>query len=189
MNGGGPFTRYSLAGWVFVVVTLASLAFSNNQGPWRTLTASISAGGDKSSAAVLTAVLGIIAGLSAPPAVGYVLTRATSLTEWVIGQNAEHHAIFYSRASQPLIDWERERMTQVLASQSCVLAGIAAVLFVGVAFGAWACWVIVVTAILAALLELDARYSDRQRRKMLNYWHDHRAEFFESALARRLRER
>ena len=193
MDGSGPFTRYSLAGWVFVVEALASLAFSGNQTPWRLLTASISAGASNPSSGFITAALGVVAGLSAPPAIGYVLTRAVaapferwkayrgasqaekSLRDYSCGE-AERQAVFYSEASQSLIDWERARMTSVFASCSCLLAGISGVLFAGVVFGAWAGWVILISAVFAVLLLVDARYLDDQRSRVLKYWATHRDE-------------
>ncbi|MDQ6899692.1 MAG: hypothetical protein M3072_09310 [Candidatus Dormibacteraeota bacterium] len=185
MNGGGLFTRYSLAGWVFVVVTLASLAFSSNQGKWQSITNLITAGGGSSAAAIATAALGVVAGVSAPPAVGYVLTRAVAavddarrvLTEgrpaWIKQgweKAGKRHALFYSEASQGLINWQEERSTITNASYSCVLAGSAAVLLTGFVLQTWAPGVAAVVVIFAALLIGDALFNHFQREAALEYW-------------------
>jgi hypothetical protein len=178
MNAGGPFTRYSLAGWIFVVVTLASLAFSENQDPWRRVIASITAGGSNSAPSILAAVLGVIAGLSAPPAIGYVLTRAAAAgddvrrfftEDW--DEAANRHALLYAKASQGLIDWQEERSTLTNASYSCILAGFAAILFAGFVLRAWAVWVVVIVVIFGVQLFLDAIFTHAQREAALNCWH------------------
>jgi hypothetical protein len=80
MNAGGPFVRYSMAGWVFLIVLAASVALSANQIPWKAFTLWLSHPATASEAlgSIAAAAFGIIAGVSAPPALGYVLTRAAA---------------------------------------------------------------------------------------------------------------
>lgn len=80
MNGGGQFTRYSMAGWMFLVVLLASIALSPNQAPWKMLLGWLSGGPSTSQAvgSIAAAAFGIIAGATAPPALGYVLARTAA---------------------------------------------------------------------------------------------------------------
>jgi hypothetical protein len=181
MDVAGSLARYSMAGWAFLVVLLASVAFSPNQHAWIALTTWLSAAGaNQAASGVAAAAFGVVAGLSAPPALGYVLARsgAAIMEYWHTysryrnkpQEQAHRHAVFYSRAAQNLIAWQEERTTQVYASVSCALAGIAAVGVAVVVYGAPAPGVILVTAILALLLIGDATYQDVQRGDVVDAW-------------------
>jgi hypothetical protein len=78
MNTGGPFVRYSMAGWVFLIVLVASVALSPNPAPWMSFTSALTraAAANQAVGSIAAVAFGIVAGLSAPPALGYVLTRA-----------------------------------------------------------------------------------------------------------------
>jgi hypothetical protein len=79
MDTSGPFVRYSMAGWVFLIVLLASVALSPNQTRWAALTTWVVQGtANQTLGSIAAAAFGIIAGVSAPPALGYVLTRAAA---------------------------------------------------------------------------------------------------------------
>jgi hypothetical protein len=68
-----------MAGWVFLIVLLASVALSPNQTRWTALTTwVVHATANQALGNIAAAAFGIIAGVSAPPAMGYVLTRAAA---------------------------------------------------------------------------------------------------------------
>jgi hypothetical protein len=184
MNPSESFARYSMAGWVFVVVLVASLAFSSDQHAWTALTKWLSgvAATNQAASGIAVAAFGIIAGVSAPPALGYVLARAAAglfenlnfyVCHWHDHAELDRvHAIFYSRAAQNLITWRDGRTMQVYASLSCALAGIAACLVAASAYHAWSFGVPATTAILAVFLIADALYDNRQRSAVVKEWQE-----------------
>ncbi len=178
---GGIFSRYTMAGWTFLAVLIASMWQSNSR-QWQDLNSLLVA---KEGTAFPIAIFAAIVGLSAPPALGFVLTTvAVAIWDAVdtrLGQlfrndreiNSRHPAgerpsadispeelrvRFYSSANERLVAWRLRRQTQAYAAFS---SGLAIVLALVVAtylgFGhpiVWiACAPIVVALSWAALRE------------------------------------
>lgn len=177
MNGAGPFARYSMAGWVLLVVLLASIAFSPDQTAFNALKQFlVNSATTATVSGVITAAFGLIFGVSAPPAVGYVLARSASVTLELIARNwhwegwskrptrrrvsagdlGRIHAEFYSRAPDQLIAWWHDRSDQVGASSSCALAALSGLLIAGFVYHAWSPWIWPVVILISAALIADA---------------------------------
>src|SRR5688500_11468663 len=118
----GLFSRFAMAGWVFMVVFVASLWHSNSPA-WTNVSGLLL---NKDVSAVPLAAFGAIVGLSAPPALGFVLmTLATSLYRLVpldrmIRRRAvtevderQLRVLFYSLAGEGLV--QRRQVYMALA--------------------------------------------------------------------------
>ena len=70
-------SRIAMVGWVFLVVFIGSL-WSTNSEPWQKLLGFLQ---DKDRSAFAIAVLSVLVGIGAPPALGFLLEES-SLFFW-----------------------------------------------------------------------------------------------------------
>lgn len=148
------YTRIAMAGWIFMAVVLGSL-WSINSPLWIELVQLT----QKDTGTITVVIFGAIIGIGAPPALGFLLERLSSMIlsllkanmwnypstvifgkafdevfeeEKVINKKsgaAAFHVFFYTFADSKLLNWARRRRTQMYASLTSALSIVFALFF------------------------------------------------------------
>jgi hypothetical protein len=188
------FSRIAMAGWIFLAVLVGSI-WSTNSAAWQGLLALLQ---NKDSSSLALGVAGVIVGIGAPPALGFLLERAvTLLLIWLKRSPtvypkvvnfkdrlpasfkaacanatgpAAFHITFYNSADKELQNWARRRLAQVYASA----IGAAAIVF-GLVVGRYVAGsfnfaFVLIALAFAALLVNDARVQSNAHRDTIGVW-------------------
>ena len=169
------YGRVVAAGWLFVLVVVATL-WASDSPQWQEFKTLVSS--DGKSTAIL-AIVTAIAGLGGPPAVGVILDRLAALalltarrSMWNLRFNEEFrqilvgeaglkdyisspgafHTFFYTYADSRLIDWMRRRTTSAYGSVVSSMAIILGLIVTQLAFKAYSFGVMLFSLIVIAAL-------------------------------------
>jgi hypothetical protein len=163
------YTRIAMAGWIFVAVVLASLVASGGQA-WNNLVRE--ALSKDFNSAIPLAIVGAVVGIGAPPAVGFLMEKLTSVVVWRakwtmshydctkelkqaapsaiqkqpsfqdIPPHAVFHLFFFSYAPSNFRAWTELRLTHMYAALNGIVAMILGLATAGAVFHAFSYWVL-----------------------------------------------
>lgn len=186
------YTRIAMGGWAYLGTIIISRCAAHGID-WELISQASQSG----LAAVAAALLGAIAGIGAPPIIGFVLQRCVSAllmpfgqSQWLyrsvedygqdakiklglhegIDASATFHVIFYATASPELTAWARRRRAQGYASLTTAL-GIAAGLFTSVlVFHDFVIWMAAAATVLMLILSLHGLREFSYHERFIEAW-------------------
>jgi len=173
------YTRLAMAGWIFVAVVFASVVASGGQA-WSLLVRE--ALSKDFNSAIPLAIVGAVVGIGAPPAVGFLMEKLTSVVVFLAGWTISHyrfvkelteaapsvvqeqpsfqhipsHAVFHlffsSYAPSNFRAWTETRVTHMYAAMNGIVALVLGLVTAGCVFHAFSYSVLGISLVAVCLL-------------------------------------
>ena len=187
-------SRIAMVGWLFLVVFIGSL-WSTDSPAWQRLVGFLH---EKDSSVIAIGVVGALAGVATPPALGFLMERVVTLiliatnrsvTVYPQVKNFKEslasepkpnlqkltgegvfHVYFYTYAHANLLNWSRRRVAQVYASATGVLAVLGGLICGLIAARSFNLAFVSLCLAFAAVLFNDARIQSNAHRRAILAW-------------------
>jgi len=188
-------SRIAMVGWLFLAVFIGSL-WSTDSAAWQKLLGFLQ---QKDSSVLVIGIVGALAGIATPPALGFLLERVVTLILIATNRNMAvypevknfkeslggklpeanlqeltgdgvFHVYFHTYAHANLQIWSRRRMAQVVASATGVLAVLGGLLCGIIAARSFNLFFVSLWLALAAVLFNDARLQSNAHKRAILAW-------------------